>query len=231
MKVSTTGFLLASLYGSAWAAPVSGDLVGSALESVTSTGGPGNVAAANDLTGAVGQPGSIVGRDGEQKASVVLPEHTFVATGHTADVDIRADATNVHARNFDAKVKGIAGQLADVGAKAKAQPFAKPPADIKLDALVDGSNADSAADSVTHQTAGTVAHQTTGAVTHQTVDAVANPNVEARNLDAQAKGVVGQLGNDAHAKVHPFTKPPVDVNANVMAVAADHDSAKAADSV
>ncbi|KAM3534076.1 hypothetical protein MY4038_002602 [Beauveria bassiana] len=160
MKVSTTSFLLASLYGSALAAPV-GDDLGGTLESLTNTAGLGNAPLGNivpendltkgltgavgqsgsvvgrdapiggdivgdvvgdallpvtgkdglvndltkGLTGADGQPGNIVGRDGEQKASVVLPNYNFIATDHTADVNIKADATNVNARNLDANVK------------------------------------------------------------------------------------------------------------------------------
>ncbi|KAM3519546.1 hypothetical protein NHJ13051_007424 [Beauveria bassiana] len=176
MKVSTTSFLLASLYGSALAAPVGGDL-GGALESVTNTVDLGNVVPGNavpgnidtfsdltkGLTGAVGQPGNIVGRDGEQKASAVLPNYDFLATDHTADVNIKADATNVNARNLDAKAKaqpfgkqpadvnvganlntrnsdakvnGVAGQLVDIDAGAKAHPFVRPPAQINTDANV-----------------------------------------------------------------------------------------------
>ncbi|KAF1731429.1 hypothetical protein CRV24_007613 [Beauveria bassiana] len=307
MKVSTTSFLLASLYGSTLAAPVGGDL-GGALESVTNTAGlgnvapgnivpgndlakgltgavgqpgsivgrdapiggdiigdvlqpvtgkdglgnvipgnaiPGNIAPVNDLTkgltGAVGQPGSIVGRDGEQKASVVLPNYNFLATDHTADVNIKADATNVHARNLDAKAKGIVGQLAEADAKAKAQPFAKPPADVNLDAVIDTRNAEMTVESVAHQTVDTVAEQTTGAVADQTTGAVADQTtgavadqttgaaaeqtVDARNLDANAKGVVGQLvDNDVHAKVHPFANSPVDVNANALVDAHNVDA-------
>ncbi|KAK8146220.1 hypothetical protein G3M48_003440 [Beauveria asiatica] len=216
MKVSTTSFLLASLYGSAWTAPIGGDLVGDAL---------GNVAPVNDLTesltGAVGQPGSIVGRDGEQKASAVLPKYTFVATDHTADVDIRADATNVDARNLHAE-EGIVSQLADVDAKTEVHPFPKnkTPAEIYLDTLVDASNRDITADSVAHQTAGTVADQT--------VDAEADPNVHARNLDVNFKG----MGQPANVKVHPFHDSPVNVKANVVADAdGATDIAKATDSV
>ncbi|EJP70293.1 uncharacterized protein BBA_01162 [Beauveria bassiana ARSEF 2860] len=291
MKVSTTSFLLASLYGSALAAPVGGDL-GGALESVTNTAGlgnvapgnivpgndlakgltgavgqpgsivgrdapiggdiigdvlqpvtgkdglgnvipgnaiPGNIAPVNDLTkgltGAVGQPGSIVGRDGEQKASVVLPNYNFLATDHTADVNIKADATNVHARNLDAKAKGIVGQLAEADAKAKAQPFAKPPADVNLDAVIDTRHAEMTVESVAHQTVDTVAEQTTGAVADQTTGAAAEQTVDARNLDANAKGVVGQLvDNDVHAKVHPFANSPVDVNANALVDAHNVDA-------
>ncbi|KAM3431023.1 hypothetical protein NHJ13734_007471 [Beauveria thailandica] len=284
MKVSTTSFLLASLYGSAWAAPIGGDLVGSTLQSVTGPGDTGNVGPVNDLTGnvgpvndlaesltsavgqsdsivgrdapidgdlvgsvlqsatgtgvtggtgkvgpvndltesltgAVGQPGSIVGRDGEQKASAVLPKYTFVATDHTADVDIRADATNVDARNLHAE-EGIVSQLADVDAKTAAHPFDedKTPVEIYLDTLVDASNRDITANSVAHQTAGTVADQT--------VDAEADPNVHARNLDANFKGMGQLVGNDANVKVHPFKNPPAKVNANVVA-----DAGGATDSV
>ncbi|KAM3467424.1 hypothetical protein MY5147_004193 [Beauveria neobassiana] len=149
MKVSTTSFLLASLYGSALAAPV-GDDLGGALEILTNTAGlgnvapgnavpgnaiPGNIAPVNDLTegltGAVGQPGNIVDRDGEQKASVVLPNYNFIATDHTADVNIKADATNVHARNLYAKVKGV-----DSVAQVEAPIFTQPPAVISIDANV-----------------------------------------------------------------------------------------------
>ncbi|KAM3449484.1 hypothetical protein MY3296_006876 [Beauveria thailandica] len=234
MKVSTTSFLLASLCGSAWTAPIGGDLVGDTLQSLTSTAvtdGTGNVAPVNDLVGAVGQPGSIVGRDGEQKASAVLPKYTFVATDHTADVDIRADATNVDARNLHAE-EGIVSQLADVGAKTEFHPFPEnmAPAEIYLDTLVDASNRDitadsvahQAADTVAHQAAGTVAHQTAGTVADQTVDAEADPNVHARNSNVNFKG----MGQPANVNVHPFTNPPAKVDANVVA-----DAGGATDSV
>ncbi|KAM3431495.1 hypothetical protein MY4824_007093 [Beauveria thailandica] len=281
MKVSTTSFLLASLYGSAWTAPIGGDLVGSTLQSLTGTGDTENVAPFNDLTGnvgpvndlteslvgpvgqsdgivgrdapiggdlvgsalqsftgtgdtgndltesltesltgAVGQPGSIVGRDGEQKASAVLPKYTFVATDHTADVDIRADATNVDARNMHTK-EGIMSQLADVGAKTEFHPLPedKTPVDIYLDTLVDASNRDITADSVAHQAADTVAHQAAG--THA-VDAEADPNVHARNSNVNFKG----MGQPANVNVHPFKNPPAEVDANVVA-----DAGGATDSV
>ncbi|KAM3549620.1 hypothetical protein ARSEF4850_008755 [Beauveria asiatica] len=218
MKVSTTSFLLASLYGSAWAAPICGDLVGEALQSVTGTGGAGNVAPVNDLTE---KPGSIVGRDGEQKAAAVIPKYTFVATDDTADVDIRADATNVDARNLHTE-EGIVSQFADVDAKPALHPFCDDgtPAEIYLDTIVDASNADITADSVAHQAADTVAHQT--------VDAEADPNVHARNSDVNLKA----LGQPANVKLHPFCNSPVTVKANVVADAdGATDIAKATDSV
>ncbi|KAM3497806.1 hypothetical protein MY10362_008852 [Beauveria mimosiformis] len=162
MKVSTTSFLLASLYGSAWAAPVndltksltgalgqsdsivgrdapiSGELVGSALESETGTGGLSNVAGVNDLTksltGALGQSESIVGRDDEQKASAVLPEYKLVATGHMADVDIRADATNFEARNMDAHLESV-----DNDADTHLHPFIpeESPINVKANVVAD----------------------------------------------------------------------------------------------
>ncbi|KAM3552448.1 hypothetical protein MY1884_007192 [Beauveria asiatica] len=226
MKVSTTSFLLASLYGSAWAAPICGDLVGEALQSVTGTGGAGNVAPVNDLTE---KPGSIVGRDGEQKAAAVLPKYTFVATDDTADVDIRADATNVDARNLHTE-EGIVSQFADVDAKPALHPFCddETPAEIYLDTIVDASNADITADSVAHQAADTVAHQAADTVAHQTVDAEADPNVHARNSDVNLKA----LGQPANVKFHHFHNSPVTGKANVVADAhGATDIAKATDSV
>ncbi|KAM3511211.1 hypothetical protein MY11210_005147 [Beauveria gryllotalpidicola] len=197
MKVSTTSFLLASLYGSALAAPIiSGDLISDAVQSATtSTTGLGNVAPGNTasgnvapvndlakgLTGAVGQPGGVVGRDHEQKATVVLTNGELVAAKNTADANANAD---VRVRNLDAKTKGVAGQLVDSDSDVKFHPFAKPPADVNVDTLVN-----------------------------------------ARNLDAKAKGVVGQLvDSDAKAKVHPFAKPPVDVNVDALVDARSVDA-------
>ncbi|KAM0738991.1 hypothetical protein ACQRIT_006728 [Beauveria bassiana] len=178
-----------------------GDIVGDVLQPVTGKDGlgnvvpgnavPGNIDPVNDvtkgLTGAVGQPGNIVGRDGEQKASAVLDNYEFLATDAKAkaqpfakppaDVNVGA---NLDTRNLDAKVKGVVGQLVDSDAHAKAHPFAQPPVDVNIDANVDAHNVDA---------------KPTGAV-DQLTDAVASGATLADNI-AEPTGSVDSALEDA----------------------------------